>query len=324
MMNHEIAKRLKWVHLYERVQNAGIVCRKCGISRPTLRKWTTRFKQQGIPGLQGYSQRPQHSPHRKMTSREVEHIQELRTTKKLGARRLQNEISREQGIKLSLASIHNVLHALQSPFLKRFRRLKSFKRYQKAIPGERVQMDTCKITPNLYQYTAIDDCTRYRVVGLYPHRSAKHTIQFLADLIEEMPFPIQRIQTDRGREFFADQVQMQLMEYGIKFRPIKPRSPHLNGKVERSQQTDLQEFYSTVDLKDPELFLHLKEWQHYYNWHRIHGSLNGKTPIDVCYERSSQTPYWDEVFGIYDSTEERVQEQNYYTDLQLRKVKRSL
>ncbi|CAK1697796.1 hypothetical protein VCRA2123O444_140084 [Vibrio crassostreae] len=35
--------------------------------------------------------------------------------------------------------------------------------------------------------------------------------------MEEMPFPIQRIQTERGREFFADKVQKQLMTYGAYF-----------------------------------------------------------------------------------------------------------
>jgi len=43
------------------------------------------------------------------------------------------------------------------------------------------------------------------------------------------------------------------MEYGIKFRPNKPGSPHLNGKVERSQKTDLEEFYPTVDLNENNL-----------------------------------------------------------------------
>ncbi len=57
-----------------------------------------------------------------------------------------------------------------------------------------------------------------------------------------MPFAIQRIQTDRGKEFFAYSVQDRLMEWGIKFRPIKPGSSHLNGKVERTQRTDLDEF----------------------------------------------------------------------------------
>jgi transposase InsO family protein len=72
-------------------------------------------------------------------------------------------------------------------------------------------------------------------------------------VIEEMPFAFQRIQTDRGLEFFATKFQERLLKWGIKFRPIKPRSPHLNGKVERSQRTDLDEFYATVDLSDPAL-----------------------------------------------------------------------
>ncbi len=92
-----------------------------------------------------------------------------------------------------------------------------------------------------------------------------------------MPFPIQRLQTDRGLEFFAYKFQEQLKNYAIKFRPIKPRSPHLNGKVERSQRTDLEEFYATVDLKDPLLSDKLDDWQWYYNEFRPHGSLNDKT-----------------------------------------------
>jgi putative transposase len=81
-------------------------------------------------------------------------------------------------------------------------------------------MDTCKIAPGLYQYTAIDDCTRIRVLALYKRRSAANSLLFLEKVIEEFPFPIQRIQTDRGREFFAYAFQEKLMEYGIKFRPL--------------------------------------------------------------------------------------------------------
>ncbi len=108
-----------------------------------------------------------------------------------------------------------------------------------------------------------------------------------------MPFPIQRVQTDRGREFFAEKVQKQLMIYGIKFRPNKPGSPHLNGKVERSQKTDKSEFYPTIDVSVglQELDLLLAEWQHYYNWERPHSSLNGLTPIDRITEISDQILY---------------------------------
>jgi len=105
-------------------------------------------------------------------------------------------------------------------------------------------MDTMKIARGVYQYTAIDDCSRFRVLAVYPRRNARNTLHFLNRVIEEMPFPIQRIQTDRGGEFFAESVQRRLMTECIKFRPIPPRSPHLNGKVERSQLTDLNEFWS--------------------------------------------------------------------------------
>ncbi|BET32761.1 hypothetical protein WCIBmN4_04600 [Wolbachia pipientis] len=107
-------------------------------------------------------------------------------------------------------------------------------------------MDVCKIASGLYQYTAIDDCTRYKVVTLYPRRTAENTLDFLEQLREKMPFHCQRIQTDRGQEFFAYGVQEYLKKWKIKFRPIKPFSPHLNGKVERAQRTDLDEFYKVL------------------------------------------------------------------------------
>jgi transposase InsO family protein len=182
-------------------------------------------------------------------------------------------------------------------------------------------MDTCKIAPGLYQFTAVDDCSRYRVLGLYPRRSAANTMQFLEKVLEEMPFPIQRIQTDRGREFFALKVQKRLLRWGIKFRPIKPGSPHLNGKVERSQKTDLQEFYATVRLNDKNLKNKLQEWQHYYNWTRPHGSLQGKPPMDRFFELIHDTPLWEDVELMHDTSRERIQEPNYQVELALRRAR---
>lgn len=185
-------------------------------------------------------------------------------------------------------------------------------------------MDVCKISPGVYQYTAIDDCTRYKVLRLYSWRTARNTMQFLDAVIEEMPFAIQRIQTDRGREFFATQFQERLLEWGIKFRPIKPTSPDLNDKVERSQRTDLEEFYSTVDLKDPQLPDLLAEWQQYYNWDRPHSSLQGKTPVERLAELAEKALLWEEVAAMFDPSKERIQAQNYRDELALRKLKRCL
>jgi len=70
-------------------------------------------------------------------------------------------------------------------------------------------MDTMKVA-GLFQYTAIDDCSRFRVLGLYQRRTAENTLLFLDRVIEEMPFLIQCVQTDRGTEFFAIKVQISI------------------------------------------------------------------------------------------------------------------
>jgi len=86
-------------------------------------------------------------------------------------------------------------------------------RYCRPVPGERIRMDTCKIAPRICtKYTAIDDCTRYRVFQIYEKRTADSTLDFLDKVLEHLPFPVQRIQTDRGMEFFAEKVQRRLME----------------------------------------------------------------------------------------------------------------
>ena len=151
-------------------------------------------------------------------------------------------------------------------------------------------MIECKWTParlgqaytNTRQSTTAQECECWRCFRVAPPRTH---FCFWELVIEEFPFPIQRIQTDRGREFFAYCFQEKLMEYAIKFRPVKPASPHLNGKVERSQRTDLEEFYPTVDLKAPDLSVRLREWQDHYNHYRPHGSLAGRTPWEVWWER---------------------------------------
>jgi hypothetical protein len=202
-MNQESKKRLLWIKLFEEIQNAGMVCRRCGISRPTLRKRLRRYQNSGLEGLISENRRPIHSPAKKIFSEQEEWILDLRKNRNSGARCIQNELRRIHGFNLSLATIHKVLTKHRVKPLVRLRRGLHQKRYSRPIPRDRVQMDTCKIAPGLYQYTAIDDCTRYQVLALFPRRNAESTLEFFEKAIEEMPFPVQRIQTHRGGEFFA-------------------------------------------------------------------------------------------------------------------------
>ena len=109
-MNREIKQRLQWVRLYEETKDAGFVCRRCGISRPTLRKWWKRYQATGIDGLQSHSRRPHNSPNTKVGNKEEQLILKLRRSRNLGARRLQSELKRLHGLSLAIATVHKVLH----------------------------------------------------------------------------------------------------------------------------------------------------------------------------------------------------------------------
>jgi len=316
-MDAEARKRLRWVELFLRIKNYSIVCLKCGVSRPTLRKWVRRFQDQGAEGLVTGSRKPRSSPAKKILDQHRKWIRVLRN-RNLGSRRIQSELKRTHDFDVSRTTIDKVLRAMDAkPLSRPHRPRKGRTRYARLIPGERIQMDTCKIAPAIYQYTAIDDCTRVRVLAVYPRRTAANSLLFLERVIEEMPFPVQAIQTDRGREFFAYCFQEKLIEYAIKFRPIKPASPHLNGKVERSQRTDLDEFYPTVDPKSPDLQQRLEEWQDHYNQYRPHGSLHGHTPWEAWLERLALTPFHDDVEARFDDSVERIRHPNYQMDLRL-------
>ena len=47
-----------------------------------------------------------------------------------------------------------------------------------------------------YQFTAIDDCTRLRIIKIYPPLNQKTTIQFLDYLLSQLPFAVEKIQTE--------------------------------------------------------------------------------------------------------------------------------
>lgn len=116
----------------------------------------------------------------------------------MGARRIQTELIRLHNHSLFLASIHKALITLQANPIKKLRRKKKFKCYSRPIPADRIQMDTYEIVSGIYQYTAVDDCSRWRVLVIYKNRTANNTLHFLDLVIEQFPFAIQRIQTDRG------------------------------------------------------------------------------------------------------------------------------
>jgi transposase InsO family protein len=172
-----------------------------------------------------------------------------------------------------------------------------WKRYEKPLPGHQVQIDVKFIAPigarkkRFYQFTAIDDCTRLRVLRIYERLNQKTAIQFLDYVLEKLPFVVEKVQTDNGSEF-QSLLHWHLLDRGIKHHYIRPK-PRLNGKVERSHRIDGEEFYRQlkgVVIDDANVFNdRLAEWENFYNFSRPHGGLGGQTPYERLRQRTQQT-----------------------------------
>jgi transposase InsO family protein len=98
---------------------------------------------------------------------------------------------------------------------------------------------------------------------------------------------------DRQWAEFQCRFHWHLESHDIRHVYPRPRTPHLNGKVERSHRVDQQEFYQLDKngiADDFHLFNDkLREWEDYYNYHRPHGALDGQTPYERLMAKSAAT-----------------------------------
>lgn len=109
-----------------------------------------------------------------------------------------------------------------------------------------------------YQYTAVDECTRYCFREMYDEHSTYSSLDFLKKLIVKFPFPIREVQTDNGTEWtnvllvkkatHKTLFEEYLEECGIKYHRIQVATPRHNGKVERQHRLDEQRFYSKMRM----------------------------------------------------------------------------
>jgi transposase InsO family protein len=296
-LSRAAARRLAILrHVEEVTGNVAQTCRYFGISRQLYYTWLRRYEEQGVDGLRPRSRRPHTSPN--ATSGEVVgKIVYLRGTYHFGPQKISMYLKRYHDIQLSTSGVWRILKRLEMnrlPSSQRYRRhVDRWKRYEKQQPGHRVQIDVKFIAPlkgsrkKHYQFTAIDDCTRIRVLRIFDRLNQKTAIQFVDYVLERLPFAVEVIQTDNGAEF-QSQFHYHVLDAGIGHVYIKPATPRLNGKVERSHRIDAEEFYRMLDgvvIDDTELFNdRLQEWEDFYNYNRPHGGLGGQTP----YERLRQ------------------------------------
>jgi transposase InsO family protein len=291
------ARRLAIIrHAQEVTGNVSLTCRYYGITRQAYYVWLRRYEEGGVEALRDRSRRPHVSPN--ATKGEiVGKIVYLRQSYHFGPHKIAMYLKRYHDVVISPSGVWRILKRLDMsrlPASQRYRRhVDRWKRYEKPLPGHRVQIDVKFIAPlpgsrrKHYQFTAIDDCTRIRVLRLYDRLNQRTAIQFVDYVLEKLPFKVEVIQTDNGTEFQA-QFHYHVLDAGIGHVYIKPATPRLNGKVERSHRIDAEEFYRMLEgvvIDDTELFNdRLQEWEDFYNFNRPHGGLGGQTP----YERLRQ------------------------------------
>lgn len=131
--------------------------------------------------------------------------------------------------------------------------------------GEKIQIDVKYVprkcianTKRYYQFTAIDECSRWTYREMYEEKSTHSAQSFLLNLIEKAPFPIKRVQTDNGMEFtntlkiikskHKTLFEGALIEMGIEYQRIRIATPRHNGKVERQHRIDSERFYSSMKM----------------------------------------------------------------------------
>ena len=175
---------------------------------------------------------------------------------------------------------------------------KQYKQMQ--FPGQRVQIDV-KFVPEVcmvgdakgkkfYQYTAIDEYSRFRYLEAFEEHSTYSSAIFLEHLIKKFPFKTQCVQTDNGSEFTKSLgntekptptlFEARLKQCGIKHKLIKPYTPRHNGKVERSHRKDNEYFYATHKFYSFDDFVkQLKVYNYNYNMFPMR-PLNWKSPAD--------------------------------------------
>jgi transposase InsO family protein len=108
--------------------------------------------------------------------------------------------------------------------------------------------------------------TRISALKIFSRHTQKNAIEFIDYVESKFPFRINTIRTDRGHEFQA-RFHWHAEDKGLKHIYIKPASPQLNGKVERSYRIDQDEFYQSLTYTDDvDLNKKLEYWEQFYNF----------------------------------------------------------
>ena len=256
--------------------------------RKTIYRWQEKYDGTA-KSLKDKSRRPHRHPN-EHTEEEIKMIKEYKVkNKETGLVVLWVKLQRA-GYTRSITSLYRVMRRIgiykKTPSKKKKYEPKPYT--QMTYPGERIQIDVKYVPSNCltdeikeqegryYQYTAIDEYTRKRVLWASKEQSTYASEEFLKIIIKRFPFKIECVQTDNGPEFTnrlnpqatkkKTKFEKALEKLGIRYKLIKPKTPRHNGKVERSHRKDQERFYYKRKFESFEEFERkLGYWEKEYN-----------------------------------------------------------
>jgi transposase InsO family protein len=265
------------------------------VSVKTAGKWVSRYLQGGLEALLDRSSRPVLSP-RRLSGELVEQVIALRRQGMPGF-----QIARRSGV--SPASVSRILRRARLSRWRDLRPRTPVVRYEHPRPGDLVHLDIKGMTrfgevsrrgdgrlrgkrehPGFQAlHVAVDDHSRLAFTRLLPDQKAETTIAFLHDALAFFAshgIAVRALLTDNGSSYRSHRFRAACLRLSIKHRRTKPYSPQTNGKAERFIQTALREWaYAKHWDHSEQRDQYLQPWNHYYNFHRPHGSLHYNTPI---------------------------------------------
>ena len=310
ILTQEARKRQAVVKLARRKKNKSYAARKYGVSLSSVKRWDKQYDGKDWRSLLERSHRP-HSHPKQHTEAEEMIISKAYWKKyeRYGWDGVYEE-AKENGYKRSLSGLIYAAKRLDlADKTKRRRTRHHDKRYPElTVPGEKVQIDVKEVpycclrgdllrnNKHLYQWTAIDECTRIRFVYGFEEHTPENSVKFLKMLLKVFPFKIQTIQTDNGTEFTYKYISeteespfdKALREHGIEHKLIPPRTPWHNGKVERSHRNDQRYFYDWETFRSVE-DLNRKLAQHLiWSNNKPMRTLKDKSPTELLSEKMAK------------------------------------
>lgn len=297
-------RRLRWFDYYRsHGNNVSLTCRHFGIARPTFYTWKRRYDPKNLSSLEDRSSKPKRFRKPTWSLELAQAVLALRdkypawgkdklvVLLRKETRWKQVSTSMVGRILLHLKRTRQLIEPVRSAISVRKRRRKRVyavrkpKDYQVKAPGDLVEVDTLDVRPlpNVVrkQFTARDLVSRWDVLDIRSVATAKTAAEFIDQVLDRMPFKVKAIQVDNGSEFMAD-FEESCQKRQIELFVLPPRSPKLNGAVERAQRTHTEEHWelSTCDTDVESMRADLREWEKVYNTIRPHQALGYLTPLE--------------------------------------------